>query len=53
MRLLDRTKEAQDRVANARLDVDLALLKMAEVLDEVQRTAERAKEEIHERRTSE
>jgi hypothetical protein len=40
------------KVKSARLQVDLAVLKMAEVLDRVQEQANKAKEELNERRAS-
>lgn len=51
MRLLNRTREAGERVEDARFQVDMALLKMAAVLDQVQTQVELAKEEISERRS--
>lgn len=52
MRLLDRTKEAGDRVQKATYQVDLALLNMAAVLERAQKELERTKEETGERRSS-
>lgn len=52
VRLLDRTREAGKRVESAQFQVDMALLKMTEVLDKVEAQVEKAKEELHERRAS-
>ena len=52
MRLLNRDQEAEERVAEARFQVGMALLKMDDVLNGVQDQVEKAKEELSERRTS-
>jgi hypothetical protein len=44
--------DTDTKVKSARLQVDLAVLKMAEVLDRVQEQANKAKEELNERRAS-
>lgn len=52
MGLFDRkaAKDAGAKVKSVRFQVDLAVLKMDRVLDEVQNTAQKAKEELRERR---
>jgi hypothetical protein len=48
-----RERDADKEVKSARLQVDLAVLKMAQVLNSVQEQANKAKEELHhERRTA-
>jgi hypothetical protein len=47
-----REREADKEVKSARLQVDLAVIKMAQVLERVQEQANKAKEELHERRTA-
>jgi hypothetical protein len=49
MRLLERTREAGERVEKATFQVDLAILKMEETLNDVERQVEEAREVIGER----
>ena len=49
--LKHRDRVSDEKVAKARLQIDLALLKMTELLDQVQEQADRAKEELSERRS--
>jgi hypothetical protein len=53
VRLLEsRQREAGERVESARTKVDLALLKMAQVLEKVDEQTEHIKEELDERRAA-
>jgi len=49
--LRNRNKETDKKVEAARFQVDLALLKFTDLLEQVQDQAEKAKEELDERRT--
>lgn len=51
MPLLRRKQESDSKVISARLQVDLAVLKMTEILNKVQAQANKAKEELDGRRT--
>lgn len=49
MPILRRKEEQDPRVRDARLQMDLAVLRMAALLDQVELQAEQAKEELSER----